>query len=103
LSIKKKIFVKNRVDSTQFQSTATTKDTQRAALSPSGSSKQDFEEKVQSALTEMLIDEDEDEQDFTLVPPDPYKERHLLVRINFVIWGKKPVSLSNDLSKKNIV
>ena len=50
----------------------------------------------------MLDQEDsDDENDFYLLAPDRYQERHLFTKVKFAIGGKKPLFYACDLSRKH--
>lgn len=94
-SVKKSIFIRNRVESHLQSTQASSKGAQQEELAPT------------SALTAMLDEEEEeDENDFRLQAPDKYNPMtsHLCISITFWIGGKKPLKIGPcELSRKHKV
>ena len=98
-NVKKKIFIKSRQESSQWQSTRTSSsDPQQSLLMPTTQPSEPV------SLLSSFLNEEEDhsDSDFVLNPPDRYSQPNLFIQVKFFIGGKSASSyIDLDLSKKH--
>ena len=66
-------------------------------------SKKSSEQSKKSALTGLLLNDEDSELDFRLMPPDKFTQAHLYVEFKIFIGGKEPVFVKCELSRNYIV
>lgn len=113
MEIKKKIFTKNRLDSTNWVQTSTKNSSKQSQGFSSNSDrgydmKSNQSQKGVSKLTALLDDDSDNDADFFLTSPDKYRQKHLHTVVNFAIGGKSPehfitLELSRNHTAKDVI